>query len=93
MLKDYKEEIKAQRESKASIRVSVDINIMDKKCKLMVLTMEIMENKRMVIALQKTMMHQRLQLESMTKKGDADSIDGDEDNEVSSESGTSDIKD
>ena len=93
MLKDYKEEIKSQRESKASIRVSVDINITDKKRKLMVLTTEIMENKRMVIALQKTMTHQRLQLESMTKKGDADSIDGDKDNEVSSESGTSDIDD
>ena len=55
--------------------------------------MKIMANKCMVIALHKTMTHQRLQLESMTKKGDMDSIDGNENNEVSSESGTSDIDD
>ena len=56
----------------------------------MVLRMDIMKHKRMVIALYKTMTHQCLQLESMAKKDDMDSIDDDKDNKVSIESGTND---
>ena len=52
-----------------------------------------MNNKKMMSTLQQTMKHQRLQLESMTKRGEDDNDDDINNDVVSSKRGMSEIDD
>jgi hypothetical protein len=73
-LSEYCDEIKLQRNRKELIR-SRNGSTDDKKRKITHLLKDIMDNKKMVATLQHTLKHQRLQLESMTKKGNDDHDD------------------
>ncbi len=61
----------------------------DKKRKLHNLARDIMTNKKWVSTLTKTLTHQRLQLESITKNDTEDNTN--DDSSVSNESGMSDV--
>ena len=89
LLTEYSNDIKAQRDQKEVIKNS-DQPIDDKKRKIHNLTSAIMDNKKMMATLNKTLKHQRLQLESVTKTGDDENGSTKDDDDVSSESGMSD---
>jgi hypothetical protein len=88
LMAEYKEEIKQQRLQKELIKSSNEGNE-DKKRKLHNLARDIMTNKKWVSTLTKTLTHQQLQLESITKNDAEDNTN--DDSSVSNESGMSDL--
>ena len=88
LMAEYKEEIKQQRLQKELIKSSNKGNE-DKKRKLHNLVRDIMTNKKWVSTLTKTLTHQQLQLESITKNDAKDNTN--DDSSVSNESGMSDV--
>ena len=90
LLSEYCDEIKSQRITKELIRSSNDSTDV-KKRKITHLLKDIVDNKKMVATLQQTLKHQRLQLESMTKKGNDNNDEFPNNDDVSIESGMSSI--
>ncbi len=91
MLAEYAGEIMMKHQEKESIKASTSD---DKKRKIQSLMSVIMEKKKMLKTLQKTLTLQRLQLEALTKNDDKNSNNRDENHDdVSSESGMSSVSD
>ena len=82
------DQMKLQQQQKEAMKGGDDST--DKKRKIRNLAKEIQENKKMMVALQKTLTFQRLQLESLTNNKDNSNNDAEKhDSDVSSKSGMS----
>ena len=86
LMSEYKGEVILLREKKHAIKLG-ELDTNAKKKKIAVIAREIVDNKKMIAALNQTIEHQRETLKSITKKGNADDDEEDDNSVISSESG------